>query len=214
MYQQAFDETMNDLLHLIFPNNCALCGNHLMKQEETICASCEVNLPFTRLANLEENPIQKLFWGKCQLKEAYSLLYFTKGGKVQQLMHEFKYNSNTDIGLKMGELIGNELEKLKCTYDKIIPVPLHPKKEKTRGYNQASFIAKGISGTINSNFDDIGLKRVLFNESQTKKDRFTRFENTDCIVDSPKSSKLKSWHTTRTFVPEITLNAIPGVVAP
>ena len=86
---------INNLLHLIFPNNCALCGNHLMKQEEAICISCEINLPFTRLADLKDNSIQKLFWGKCNIEDAYSLLYFAKGGKVQELMHEFKYNSKT-----------------------------------------------------------------------------------------------------------------------
>ena len=194
LYQQAFDEMMNDLLHLIFPNNCALCGNHLMKQEETICTSCEVNLPFTQLVNLTDNPIQKLFWGKCEIKDAYSLLYFTKGGKVQQLMHEFKYNNNTAIGNKMGEIIAHELSKQSATYDVIIPVPLHPKKEKIRGYNQASFIGKGIANTLNSTFDDKGLKRIQFNESQTKKDRFTRFKNTEDIFKCASKNYFDSKH--------------------
>lgn len=165
-----------------------------MKQEETICTSCEIDLPFTRLVDLKENPIQKLFWGKCKIEDAYSLLYFTKGGKVQQLLHEFKYNNNTSVGNKMGEAIGNELEKLQTSYDKIIPVPLHPKKEKIRGYNQASFIGQGVSNILTSEFDNIGLKRIQYNESQTKKDRYTRFENTHGIFSCKSEGYFDNQH--------------------
>lgn len=173
---------LTDFLHLIFPNNCVLCGNHLMKQESTLCISCEVDLPFTRFENLKNNQVHKLFWGRCPIEDAYSLLYFTKGGKTQRLMHEFKYNKKTDIGLKMGQLIGNELQKLGTHTDVVVPVPLHPKKQKWRGYNQAEFIARGISQTLSSCFlNTKSFIRQHHNESQTTMDRFSRFKNTEDI---------------------------------
>lgn len=181
MYQQAFDEMIENLLHLIFPNNCCLCGNHLMKQEKTLCINCEVNLPYTRFSNLSENAITKLFWGDNSVSEGFSLVYFNKGGKIQQLLHELKYKANTDVGIVLGELIGNELKKLNAKYDFIIPVPLHPKKEKLRGYNQALYIAKGINSVLKSSIDTELIIRTVFNESQTTKNRYNRFENTDTI---------------------------------
>ena len=94
----------------------------------------------------------------------------------------------------MGELIGNELNKLKPEYDIIIPVPLHPKKEKIRGYNQSSFIGKGISSILNVKHDEVGLQRIQFNESQTKKDRFTRFENAENIFNCPQEGYFDNQH--------------------
>jgi len=194
LYQHAIDEMIQNLLNLIFPNNCVLCGNHLVKQENTICISCEVNLPYTQLSNLEDNPVHKLFWGKCAIEHAYSLLYFTKGGKVQQLLHEFKYKKNTKIGEMMGQHIGYELKKLKSRYDLVIPVPLHPKKEKLRGFNQSDFIASGLSSTLKSKFNNSRLKRIHFNESQTRKDRYTRFENTEQIFQCSNEGIFDNQH--------------------
>jgi ComF family protein len=173
---------LEDVLHLIFPNNCLSCGNHLMKQEETFCSNCEINFPYTRITQFNDNIITKVFTGRCRIEEAYALVYFKKGGKTQVLLHELKYNNKPQIGQRFGVLMANEiLANTSQKFDAIVPIPLHPKKEKTRGYNQSMQIAKGMNDILNVPINNNVLQRLHYNESQTNKNRFSRWENTSTI---------------------------------
>jgi ComF family protein len=178
---------LEDLIHLIFPNNCISCGNHLMKQEDTFCANCEINFPYTRLSNLNDNIITKVFTGRCKINEGFALVYFKKGGKTQLLLHELKYNNKPQVGKRFGILMGNELQTHSTQqFDAIVPVPLHPKKEKKRGYNQSMQIALGLNEILRVGIQSYLLSRVHYNESQTAKNRFSRWENTSEIFTPHK----------------------------
>ena len=87
------------------------------------------------------------FVGKIEINFGASYLYFHKSGSSQKLLHQFKYNNNPEIG----KLFGHELIKVKIDkkIDVIIPVPLHSRKQRKRGYNQSHFLAKGISEVLN-----------------------------------------------------------------
>lgn len=181
---------LKDLFHLIFPNNCLACSNHLMKQEEVFCTKCEIDFPYTRIENLSDNVVNKIFYGRCDIEEAYSLVYFKKGGKTQNLLHQLKYNDKPQIGKRFGILMGNEIKKFsKQTYDALIPIPLHPKKEQKRGYNQALQIALGITESSSIVTKNNLLKRLHYNESQTSKNRFSRWENTTSIFSASDDIK-------------------------
>ena len=138
-----------------------------------------VDLPRSLYYQDMENPIAKLFWGKIKLEIALSAFTFIKKGKVQRLMHELKYQGNTKVGELMGIELGKEIDKAKITdkVDVVIPVPLHKKKLKQRGYNQSQFIAIGVAKVLECEMDTDLLKRMEHSESQTRKSKYERWEN-------------------------------------
>ena len=168
-----------DLLGLLFPNICNACGTNLFYSEDIICTKCLFDLPFTDYHVYNENRVVKQLWGRLPLNAAMAMLYFRKGAKVQSLIHNLKYNGKTEVGTFLGGLLG---ERLKASpyymgIDIIIPVPLHQKKLRTRGYNQSTFIAEGASKKMDVRFSEDILIRSVSTESQTKKNRFNRYEN-------------------------------------
>ena len=135
---------LKPLLDLIYPNLCPGCGEPLIKYEGAICLGCQTNLPLTNFYKDPKNTVAKLFWGRAQLEFAFGSFYFVKGGLTQNLIHSLKYENNKDVGLFLGRQIGKEIKKLGNNVDIIIPVPLHDKKLKIRGYNQSEYLAEGV----------------------------------------------------------------------
>jgi ComF family protein len=168
-----------DLLGLLFPNLCNACGIALYHSEHLICTKCLYDLPFTDYHQHAENRVAKQLWGRLPLNAAMAMLYFRKGAKVQNLIHNLKYNGRTDVGVLLGNMLGERLitSTLYKDIDLIIPVPLHHKKYKHRGYNQCTFIAEGIAEKMEIGFSEENLIRNTSTESQTKKNRYNRYEN-------------------------------------
>src|ERR1700743_2436759 len=136
-----------DFVSLLFPELCQACGAGLVANENSICTDCLFNLPYTYFHQQPDNIVAQQFWGKVKLEAAYALFYFAKGGNVQNLVHSLKYKGMKKVGNRLGELAGAQLAKNEIfnTVDVIIPVPLHKKRLKTRGYNQAECFAQGIA---------------------------------------------------------------------
>lgn len=174
---------LEDLLSLVFPEICNACGKALYKHENMLCNNCKVKLPYTNFHLEEDNPIDKVFWGRIPIEKAGAYLYFHKGNRVQQLMHRFKYKGKKEIGEYIGNLYGAELFKSKYLSDAdlIIPVPLHPEKQKKRGYNQSEYFAKGLSNSLQIPFKSNILLRTMASSTQTKKNRFERWQNVETI---------------------------------
>jgi len=185
-----------DFIDLMFPNLCVVCGNNLQKNEHQLCLSCLVDIPRTNYHLIEENPIEKRFWGKVPVYRATSYFFFQKGSSFQKLLHILKYKGNNEIGLIMGKYAAVDLLDAPdfASIDLIIPVPLHPKKQKLRGYNQSEWIGKGISIILNKPQDTSTLIRVKENPSQTRKSVYERFENTEGIFKLSDCTILKGKH--------------------
>jgi ComF family protein len=168
-----------DFVSLLFPQLCPACGESLIAGEHIICTDCRFNLPFTNFHLQPDNIVARQFWGKVNLEAAYALYYFAKGGKVQNLMHHFKYRGMQQIGVLLGNIAGAQLAKndIFKTTDVIIPVPLHKKRLKQRGYNQSACFANGLAQKLNAVVDESSLIRAKATETQTHKSRFSRFEN-------------------------------------
>lgn len=169
----------SDLFGLLFPNLCNACGNSLFRHEQLICLKCLHDLPFTDYHKYADNRVAKQLWGRLPLNAAMAMLYFRKGAKVQNLIHNLKYNGRTDVGVLLGNMLGERLKTgiLYQSIDMVIPVPLHRKKYKVRGYNQSSFIAAGIAAQMGIDISEDHLIRNTSTESQTKKSRYNRYEN-------------------------------------
>ncbi|HTD98583.1 MAG TPA: phosphoribosyltransferase family protein [Mucilaginibacter sp.] len=168
-----------DFISLLFPELCNACGESLVTGEELICTDCHYNLPFTNFHLKADNMVAQQFWGKINLEAAYAMCYFTKGGKMQHLMHQFKYKGIQKIGDMLGNIAGEQLavSPVFSKADVIIPVPLHKSRLRKRGYNQSTCFAEGLSQKLNIPVDEHNLVRVRATETQTHRSRFLRFEN-------------------------------------
>jgi ComF family protein len=185
-----------DVLNLIYPNLCIICGENLMGKENQICISCLQNIPKTNFHLLSDNPIEKKFWGKVPVYRGTAFFYFQKGSPFQKLLHELKYRDNKDIGEMMGKYAGIDLlESIDfTTVDIIIPVPLHPKKQAKRGYNQSDFICKGLSEAMEKPVDTTNLKRTRENPTQTKKSVYERYVNTENLFQVSDNKLFEGKH--------------------
>ncbi len=170
---------ITDFLNLFFPNLCQACGKSLIKDESVLCLTCLYKLPKTNFETHEDNPISRIFWGRANIHASTSFLFFNKGGNVQKLIHELKYKGNKETGRYLGELMGKDLKRssLFTGIDLIIPVPLHKKKLHKRGFNQSDIIAEGISEAMHVPVNTDTFNRIEHTETQTKKARYTRWEN-------------------------------------
>ena len=186
----------NDVISLLFPELCNGCGRHLFYGEKEICTKCLFDLPFTDYHLFADNRVAKQLWGRLPCNAAMAMLYFKKGTKVQNLIHSLKYKDKTAVGVKLGYLLGERLKLSEqyTTIDLIIPVPLHPKKERTRGYNQSKYIADGIAEVLNVPVSNSHLLRKLATSSQTKKSRYIRYENMQDVFQISNAEELKQLH--------------------
>lgn len=139
-------------------------------------------MPYARYTKDPENPVSMIFWGRTRLRGATSLLRFEKGSPYQALIHHLKYREKPEVGSYLGKLLGAEISNtVFASADIIIPVPLHPKKELERGYNQSKFIAEGVSIVTGIPLVNDLLYRQTNTASQTRRNRFERWENMDGV---------------------------------
>lgn len=187
----------SDFLNLFFPPLCLGCHQRLVSEEKFLCLSCLDSLPKTQYHNIKDNKLEELFAGRFPFVRMASFAHFSKDGVVQKVIHELKYKNNPQLGIFMGELCGNELVSSKFIHniDYLIPVPLHPNREKQRGYNQSLQIAKGISEQTAVPVLSDYLIRVIDNPSQTKQQsKYERWSNTEGIFEIKEKDFLKEKH--------------------
>lgn len=172
-------EIKDSLLHVVFPHVCGGCGSDFLNVESNLCIRCLSSLPETNFEKHIGNPVEKIFWGRIDLASASSTYYFTKESLMQHLMHQFKYKGNKALGLQLGRLMGTALKMSGRFHDidALIPLPLFPKKERRRGYNQATILCDGISEVSNIPVFNKVISRPLATETQTKKGRIERWRN-------------------------------------
>lgn len=189
-------QMLSDFIALIFPNVCASCGKSLFKNERTICTYCSYYLPKTNFHFDSNNPVAKIFWGRVHIHSAAAFYGFNKGSKVQQLIHQLKYKGHKQIGVTIGKWYGHELTYCDDfnTVDTVIPVPLHPKKQKKRGYNQSDYFAEGLAESMNITADLTSLYRAYESDTQTKKSRFNRWQNVETIFEVRNAENLAGKH--------------------
>lgn len=144
----------------------------------------------------QENPISRVFWGRVKLNAATSFLFFNKGGNVQELMHALKYKNKKEVGIYLGELLGQEIKNspLFNHIDLVIPVPLHPKKYRKRGFNQSEVIAIGINNVIRAKIDPTSFVRMVNTDSQTRKSRYNRWENVKGVFGILNEDQISGKH--------------------
>ena len=185
-----------DFVSLLFPELCVACRESLVANEHLLCTDCRFNLPYTNFHLQADNIVARQFWGKINIETAFALYYFNKGGKIQNMLHQLKYNGQQQIGNLLGNIAGGQLVKneIFSTVDYIIPVPLHKKRFRERGYNQSTRFAEGLADKLNAVVAEDNLVRIKSTETQTHKSRFARFENMQEVFVVINSEKLQGKH--------------------
>ena len=168
-----------DFIRLFYPNLCMVCHNDLASNESVICTACLYHIPRTKYWLDSENAVAKIFWGRAFVQNACSFFFFAKGSRYRKLLHHLKYNGKKEVGFILGKEFGNELKRVESyqNIDFIVPVPLHPKRLRQRGYNQAEEIAKGLNESMGIPISANNLIRSGYTETQTRKSRTQRVEN-------------------------------------
>ena len=184
------------LLQLFFPPVCAGCKTVLVANENVICTKCRHEIPLTQHHLNSENEAIKKFYGRIPVEHVSALVYFHKKGIVQELIHCLKYRGQEDIGTVLGEWYAEELisSQLLQTVDTIIPVPLHPKKLRERGYNQVTEFGNALAKKLGIPLNNSILFRQVYSKTQSQKNRLGRTEGIDTIFDVTFNEKDHNQH--------------------
>jgi ComF family protein len=153
-------------------------------------------LPRTRLHLEVGNEMEKNLWGKMPIERASAFLYYAKGGDVRKLLFDLKYYDNPSLGYFLGRIMARELlpSRFFEGVDYILPVPLHPKKLKSRGYNQSAMLAEGIASVTMIPVMAHGLVKSTETETQTRKGRYERWLNVKEGFTCPSGKGLENKH--------------------
>jgi len=172
-------QIFKDITHIFFPNICMCCKNTLKNNEKIICSYCLHELPLTNYTLTNSNAVLKIFYGRIALENATALLYYHKKGIVQNLIHNLKYRNQQTIGSFIGKWLGTEMKESNqfTNIDYIVPIPLHKKRLKERGYNQVTTFGKVLAKILDVSYIENVIIRKSANKTQTHKGRFDRWKN-------------------------------------
>lgn len=177
-----------DFLHLFFPPRCIVCGRSLAPAEQYMCIYCRADFPYYGVVSIPHK------WRDLVLVEhLYALFEYEHGSPYRRLVHVLKYNRRRDVGVFLGRLLAEEYLR-GCDFDCLVPVPLHPKREVKRGYNQSRVIAEGIQQVLSLPIEDGVLLRVVNNPSQTKLKKRERADNVQQIFRVVDTERLAGKH--------------------
>lgn len=165
---------------LLFPPACRMCGLYMEADSDILCPQCMLDLPRTEQAEKRDNLTEMTLIGKpsalvrdtgqfyvtskkrMHLERAAAFLFYEKEHPIQQLIHKMKYADQPRIGFQLARQAAMEFQYADFFdgIDIIVPIPLHPKRLRERGYNQSEYIAKGISDITGIPVDTTHVTRI------------------------------------------------------
>lgn len=170
---------LNNFFDLIYPSACYACKQLLIEGEETICTECLISLPETKDCFSTDTHLFSRFNSIYPCSIVSSFLYLSKGGRIENMLYELKYKGKYEIGFSLGLLYGKVLMASPLfdpkRYEWIIPIPIHKKRLKKRGYNQSTAIAEGLSKVTGIETNETICERTYATKTQTSKNKFSRF---------------------------------------
>ena len=185
-----------NVVNLFFPQICEACKLPLKDNEHVVCIACRHELPITNFHFENNDAVKKILYGRVQLQHATALLHFSKKGLVQELLHNLKYRGHEQVGEFLGDWLGGELQSIPHYKDinVVIPVPLHRKKKRERGYNQVTKFGQSIAKALDVDFDENTLVKIKHSRTQVFKDRITRFDDANTRFALGKTENLVAKH--------------------
>ena len=161
------------LSRLLFPRTCVVCGDVLVEGERFLCSGCLGGLPLNE--GMDEGADEEMR-GDLGIENFFWLFRYDRVSDYHRLVHAVKYRSNRELGVWVGRMLGERMGNANGI-DCVIPVPLHPKRERERGFNQAFLIGTGIAEVLGIRLEPDRLRRVVNTPSQTGLEREQRTGN-------------------------------------
>jgi ComF family protein len=164
---------------LILPRHCFVCGKRLTLSERYLCLECRSDLPYTFFWDQSHNPMADKYNARIRdqvphgVEEAYghaaALLYYNSESGYKNIPQALKYRFALGLGREFADRLGERLASSPefKDVDCVIPVPLHWRRRRGRGYNQAAVIARRVALALGARFCPEGLRRLRYTKSQT-----------------------------------------------
>ena len=189
--KSSLSHIATDILHFILPRRCIVCGRRLAQGERHLCINCLGSLPRTRFHLSSPNIMEQMFWGRINIQRATALFYY-QGEETRTVLHNLKYYDNPDVGRHLGMVMAEEAIESDFfnDIDAIVPVPLHSRKERKRGYNQCKYLAEGLSEVTGIKVIDHEVVRTVNTKTQTHLNKDERWENVQDIFTVNRRSKV------------------------
>ncbi|GLB50753.1 ComF family protein [Neptunitalea lumnitzerae] len=169
-------QAIKNITNIFFPKTCPGCNNYLDLSQHTLCLDCRHTLGITNFHEDTENILARTLYGKCSIENATAMFIFKKESTVQHLIHNLKYKGQQQVGTVLGAWYGDLLKDVHRfkNIDAIVPVPLHPRRKRQRGYNQVTTFAKELSFALKIPLEEDILIRTRYTKTQTFKNRLLR----------------------------------------
>jgi ComF family protein len=169
----------DDFFSLFLPRLCLACRAHLVRGEKVLCTECLLSMTRTDFHLRRDNALEQVFWGRCFVERAAAFSVYNRGSRIRKLIHALKYRGRKEAGRMLGDMYGKTLAEsgFMDGIDLIIPVPLHPARQRQRGYNQCDYIAYGLCEATGVPVRKNIIKRINLSVSQTRHGRYERWEN-------------------------------------
>lgn len=180
-------------MDLLYPRVCEVCGKSLVKGEKYLCSFCVFDFPFADRNFAIGEKILEQFAPSYRPKQLFALFYYDKYSDYRKLIYLVKYQSYKKLGYYLGQMLGEQIFPF-CQADCIVPIPLHKKREKQRGFNQALEIAKGINEVLRIELVEDVVVRTRNNVSQTGKNTVERMNNVENIFEGVALERLQGKH--------------------
>jgi Predicted amidophosphoribosyltransferases len=187
---------LSSLYTLFFPRRCLVCQRVLLPDERLLCLGCMADLPrsghWLHAQHTLINQLQELV----SVHHASAFLRYTKESPYHTMLHQLKYQGNTQVGELMGRWFGEILitSPWYQDVDMVVPVPLHPKKLRKRGYNQSEVLARGIASGANWILEPHLLTRTRHTATQTKLNKAERQQNVAGAFSLQEPQKAQDKH--------------------
>jgi ComF family protein len=180
---KTINTLLQDFVGLFFPRVCLACDSLLPYGEPFLCLDCQAHLPQADFHLEKNNPFSEKLRDRVNIDSCAALFLFTKKSKTQHLIHRIKYEDKKEAAFELGRILGQKLMESPHfqALDYIIPVPMHPRKEILRGYNQAKVFAEGLSDTMQIPLETSILIKTKMTDSQTRKTRRERMKNIEDV---------------------------------
>lgn len=184
------------LLSILFPTLCCHCGEPLVGDERNLCTHCMCLIPWTGHASQKNNITEQRLMGHIPIQAAASLMIFQKGNVAQSVIHQIKYHGNRFLAHQYGQLLGEALLQSGRfnDIDCLVPVPLHRRRIRQRGYNQSLLLCEAMSEVMHLPVVPDNLRRIFYTESQTRKGRDSRFNNMHRAFSVRKAEQFENRH--------------------
>lgn len=168
------------VFELFFPLLCINCQKEINSRQKILCLYCELELPLTYLNLIHPSPLKRLLFNDLKIDRVFSLYIFEEMALIESLLYQLKYVGNKAIGVFFDQKLAGLISGLACTFDGIIGVPLHPKRQRKRGFNQVDLIGQSAAKALSITYYGTFLERIKHTPKLSKASR----DRTEILQDA------------------------------